>query len=1040
MKMIFKCWLSCVLMMILCILLQDGMAQNPQYSWLHRFETPLQNNEYAANQVVSDREGNCIVIGDVGGDNITAFSLDPAGNPANDLVPADVFLSGGGLVVIVVAKYDSAGNHLWSFTLGDQTVSRRPYIHPGANIDVDDDNNVYITGSFQGTVDFDPGPAIFNLSTPTPPGAYNGRPNIFVSKYDSNGNFLWAHSIEAREENNFASDIVVDCENEALYICGTVHGGQVDLNPSLLGVNQINASMKRFFLGKYDLNGNYQWAFPIGEINTGQGWPAMTIDNQGDLLFAGDFTYPVDVDPSAGVAIAENPNVATFGTQNHTTLAKYNPNGDLIWHRQIYGEMDDSSHFMVSHCIALQTDKDNNVYLGGYLDAYRVRDIYFDPANNAGYHLMNANANTEMYLAKYNSNGDYLWSEVSVTTTLNPNILVTNILQDLHLDNEQHILLSGIVGSTNSNAATINFGGTQFTGSSHGFFGRLDGNGNMLQVGEFQQFSEVFGINHSRYHDIFVCGEMTNSQTAPFGGTLTTGSNLPSFFIAKYADPFIDFGDTIQICPGDSVLVHGKYQKQAGTYLDTFALGCNKPDSFSLIVVEVPDLQALRDTTVLCLGNSILLDAQNAGFQHIWSTGDSTQQILVQQGGNYVVTISDPESQCSVLGHFQLNERPKPIVNLGPEMVQFCNGNPYQLDAGNPGSTYLWSNSSEERYLDLFESGSSSVTVTNVFGCSSSDSVDAIVWPNPMVELGYDQEICDGEILVLNAENPGLQHSWSTGEETQTINVEQAGQYAVTVEDSNGCRGRDHIQVDLLPTPVFELGPDQTICDGEQVELVAQQLQQTKVTWSTGSSASYLHVTEPGLYWAKQQLHLCSFTDSVFVDFLPSPERVLPQNMLLCDPANRTLNLDAGNPGASYLWSTGDTNQILSISFQGNYSVTITAPSGCTLEDWSSVSVCAWGLYIPNAFTPNADGRNDLFKIYGESIEDAKLTIFDRWGAVITTQNGQSVAWDGTNRGGSPVQEGVYNWRLELTQLNNTGAAEKTVRYGRVTLIRNIEP
>ncbi|WP_162902930.1 PKD domain-containing protein [Taibaiella koreensis] len=147
---------------------------------------------------------------------------------------------------------------------------------------------------------------------------------------------------------------------------------------------------------------------------------------------------------------------------------------------------------------------------------------------------------------------------------------------------------------------------------------------------------------------------------------------------------------------------------------------------------------------------------------------------------------------------------PVPDVNLGSD-ASIC-GDAEQtatLDAGNPGSSYLWDDASTAQTREIDESGTYHVTATNSFGCSQSDTVNITLLHSPVVELGNDTTICEEATLMLDAGNTGADYFWNTGADDQQLLVEEAGTYAVIVTNGDGCSVRDTITVSmsgLLPS------------------------------------------------------------------------------------------------------------------------------------------------------------------------------------------------------------------------------------------------
>ena len=169
------------------------------------------------------------------------------------------------------------------------------------------------------------------------------------------------------------------------------------------------------------------------------------------------------------------------------------------------------------------------------------------------------------------------------------------------------------------------------------------------------------------------------------------------------------------------------------------------------------------------------------------------------------------------------------------------------------------------------------------------------------------------------------------------------------------------------------------------------------------------------------------------------PVPITDQDRDVCfDPPPHHLELDAGNPGCTYLWNTGETTQHILAERYGAYSVTITTQEGCSINGTIDlVEYCPPTIWMPSAFTPDADGVNDLFGPIGHNIATVELDIFDRWGELVYTGKDGDALWDGTV-GGSLAPDGVYVWKIAYRfitdALGSQGNAEEAV--GHVTLLR----
>lgn len=154
-----------------------------------------------------------------------------------------------------------------------------------------------------------------------------------------------------------------------------------------------------------------------------------------------------------------------------------------------------------------------------------------------------------------------------------------------------------------------------------------------------------------------------------------------------------------------------------------------------------------------------------------------------------------------------------------------------------------------------------------------------------------------------------------------------------------------------------------------------------------------------------------------------------------CIIFNTTDTLDAGDFYSEYLWDDGSINRFRIIDSYGEYSVTVTDTNGCSASGNIKVKQCPGKLWIPNAFTPNSDGKNDNFKIFGslEGVSKFKLSIFDKWGKLLYSTDDIYEGWDGKSNG-QLCPAGVYIWIIYYTE-QGTGEGEKTLK-GNVTLLR----
>jgi len=160
------------------------------------------------------------------------------------------------------------------------------------------------------------------------------------------------------------------------------------------------------------------------------------------------------------------------------------------------------------------------------------------------------------------------------------------------------------------------------------------------------------------------------------------------------------------------------------------------------------------------------------------------------------------------------------------------------------------------------------------------------------------------------------------------------------------------------------------------------------------------------------------------------PELQLGNDTLLC--SGEELKISAPN-NAKYLyeWSTGDTTPEITITHPDYYGVTVTNPPDCSVEDFITITECGMQLYIPNAFTPNGDGLNDVFKMESVELDEFSIHIFDRWGRLLFHSTSTDFEWDGTYRG-KIVNQGMYTYKIWFRK----GDYRSEEKIGTVTVLR----
>ncbi len=413
--------------------------------------------------------------------------------------------------------------------------------------------------------------------------------------------------------------------------------------------------------------------------------------------------------------------------------------------------------------------------------------------------------------------------------------------------------------------------------------------------------------------------------------------------------PQLNLGPDSTICPGDTLFLVAdsstSYLWQDSSVAQTFpaansgqysvtltdSVGCTVSDTMNLTLAIPPSLDLGADTSV-CAGDAVVLDggAGPDSTQYQWNTGATSQILVVSTGGTYVASVTTPGG-CTAVDTVLVNNFPSPAVSLGADRTE-CGT--YTLDAGGGSTQYAWSNNMGTQIITLSQGGTYSVTVTNQFGCSRSDTVNITLGTPPTVNLGGNQILCNGQSTTLDAGNPGSSYFWSTGDVTQTINVTTPAVYFVSVTNTAGCSTLDSVTINGSLLSV-DLGPDLTICGNGGVILDAGNPGNV-FNWSNGAGSQSIFVSTPGTYSVTVSDPLgCDAIDNINVAQVPGiiAGITAPTSASLGQPVQFT---DATTPSANFwIWNFGDGTPLVnqqnpshSFSALGLYTVTLISSDG----------------------------------------------------------------------------------------------------------------
>jgi gliding motility-associated-like protein len=345
---------------------------------------------------------------------------------------------------IFIAKYNSSGQYQWAFNIGGTTLGDN-----GMVLATDNAGNVYTSGYFRESPDFNPGAGVNALS------ASSGT--MYLVKYNTAGQYQWGFNLGQGDVDNSSFGIKVDASAN-VYLTGYFQGSNQDFDPSPTTTALINSNGSfEAFVAKYNSNGQYQWAFPIGGPNVDVGRD-IEVDNNGNVYVAGDFDgFNVDFNPSPiGTAFFNSNNRDVF-------VAKYNSAGQYQWAKRFGASGAD-----ISWSLAFTN---NNLYITGSFQG----TINFDPA---GTDNLSSNGGNDFFITKFDVNGNYVCA-FTVGGTGNDDAY------RIDADNSGNLYTTGLFSSSNAdfNPSTSLTNTLSTTGSSDIFFAKYSWADNVLPVG-----------------------------------------------------------------------------------------------------------------------------------------------------------------------------------------------------------------------------------------------------------------------------------------------------------------------------------------------------------------------------------------------------------------------------------------------------------------------------------------------------------------------------------------------------------------------------
>lgn len=556
--------------------------------------------------------------------------------------------------------------------------------------------------------------------------------------------------------------------------------------------------------------------------------------------------------------------------------------------------------------------------------------------------------------------------------------------------------------------------------------------------------------------------------------------------------PELSYDGNTAICQGDNLQITAKgaklYSWSNGANTQTLIAQPNNNTRYTLVgigengcrnAIEVPVTVypqpqfTISGDRQACRGASAKLQAQGTGLFYRWGFG-STDCTDAESGNEADIAVPiNTETQvyvkafdvnnCTSMKSVRVKALEPPTLSCNGER-KVCAGTSINLTAQGASSYYWVHGGDTTRGMNFSYRPMENTTVTlhGILGeCSSNMNVYIQADPAPKISITGKDTICRGETVQLTAHG-ARNFIWTSGDTTNTISKKLNNSMTYTVKGfsfSNNCTSILSKTVHVNQSPMVKVSAKKDGCPESEtkVDLIAYGAKHYNwssvpynedIAHSVGDTVLGVVIPQATtiiVYGVDK--NNCSATDSIYVEpvpYEPMQFRVTPG---VIEHDNPIIAMNGFYPeNANWTWNTGDESELINrknatytyphAGFRDSFVVKVLAVDTRGCEYHGDTTIYVWkDFWAPNAFTPNKDGHNEVFRFKGtEFITDFHFTIFDRSGRIVFTGDDKDAAWDGTCDGkecGWGVYGYVVTYKSNFKGLNNGGE-----RRGTVTLIR----
>ncbi|MFZ4797077.1 MAG: T9SS type A sorting domain-containing protein [Bacteroidia bacterium] len=780
---------------------------------------------------------------------------------------------------------------------------------------------------------------------------------------------LWAkqfsHNVGDSLKYSVGQSIDVD-KTGNIYTVGSF-SGTVDFDPGVGTFNLNSSGDFDIYISKLSPSGSFIWAKKIGGSGR-DGGSAIKVDSIGSIFITGDFENTVDFDPGIGVSNLTSP--------YKTYICKLDSNGNFIFAKATGGT--------ISNTIGI--DRLGNIYTSG--EVYSSGD--FDPG--AGLFYIN---NGGIFISKLNPLGIFVWAK-GVSGSIDCN--------SLDLDNNGNVFITGTFGNTvdfNPGTSTNNL---TANGINESFLLKLSSAGNFVWAKNFGGLSIGYKITLDVNGGVYSTGSFAGTRDFdPGAGTFNLSSgadNNEDAYISKL-DSAGNFIWAKRIGgPGPEISYFVKLDSLGNVYTTGTYWSDDTDFDPGVDVYKIKSKNKYYGVFMCKLNNSgnfiwakKLIDVgQNNGNQNkcnsicfgknyqIYSTGTFGGTADFDPGtGDYNLTsavISGSSAFVHAMCNYNITITTAPVI---------CGGQSLNLTVNSVlGATYNWtgpngftSNIQNPIVSNVSSLAAGNYTVTVNNGCSTSESMNIIVKPKPLLFLSSNSPVCIGDTLKLNINNLGFTatYNWSgpnnfnylsyipvnPNRNASIINSTLAanGLYKVVIKDSNNCVDSSVINATINSKPVININTSSNaVCFGKNITLTATGAKTYNWTGGITNGVPFASSTITSFTVTATDSNGCisNATKQITVNILPIIETVTTDNSKCSGTCNGSINVSEtfGNPPFNYLWDSTTnykTTKDLNSLCEGMYVLKVTDINSCYNYDTSYISITP--VTNPNIYLTN---------------------------------------------------------------------------------------